>query len=159
MKPARALHLLGLMALVLTFPFAAFAQENTAVIKYRQDVMRSQGAHSAAIKEIITSKLPYGDQIAAHAKSLADTANMIAEIFPEGTDKGKTDAMPAIWNDMAKFKAGAEALNKAATKLVQVVSSGDMKAIDTQYKAVGKACGDCHKSFRKDKKDSYKEMK
>jgi cytochrome c556 len=157
MKPARTLHLLGALALVLTFPLAAVAQEG--VLKYRQDVMRSQGAHNAAIKEIITGKLPYNEQIAGHARSLADTATMLAEIFPEGTDKGKTDAKAEIWKDMAKFKTNADALHREATKLVQVVSTGDKQAIGAQFKAVGEACGDCHKAFRKDKKDSFKEMK
>ncbi|MGC6492162.1 MAG: cytochrome c, partial [Myxococcota bacterium] len=51
------------------------------------------------------------------------------------------------WSD---FEAAAGALSTAATALEEAGASGDMGSVKAAFGNVGKSCGGCHKSFRKD---------
>ena len=46
-------------------------------------------------------------------------------------------------------------LQEEGAKLADVASGGDMAAIGAQVKNLGKACGDCHKPFRKPKEERF----
>ena len=134
-----------------------FAAENAAgVIKYRQKVMGSQGAHIGGIAEILKNGLPYKAHIAGHARALSVSSKIIPDIFPKDTGDGKTDAKAAIWRDFDDFKAKARTLGREADKLEKIAQTGSMADIGAQLKMVGKSCGSCHKKFRKKKEDSYK---
>ncbi|TMG75602.1 MAG: cytochrome c, partial [Betaproteobacteria bacterium] len=60
----------------------------------------------------------------------------------------KTAALPAIWNEPAKFKEAQERLQSEVSRLVSVSKSGDEAAVKAQIGAVGKSCGGCHENFR-----------
>jgi cytochrome c556 len=49
---------------------------------------------------------------------------------------------------MAGFQKDANEMAEAADKLAQLAKAGDADAIATQIKAVGDACGACHKAYR-----------
>lgn len=144
------------LGMVLSLP--AFADNPAAVIVYRQKVMSGQAAHMGAIAIIVKKKLSLGSHVAGHARSIAFTAGLLKDIFPEGTGKGKTNALPKIWSDRDGFLKAAKKLQMEAEKLADVAASGDMGAIANQRKNVGKACGGCHKKFRqpKDKMNAWK---
>ena len=134
-----------------------FAAENAAgVIKYRQSVMRSHWGHLGGMFEILKNGLPYKGHIAGHARAVSESSKIIADIFPEGTADGKTDAKAVIWQEWDDFKAKARNMGKEAAKLEKIARSGSMADIGAQMKKVGKACGSCHKKFRKPKEESYK---
>ena len=134
-----------------------FAAENAAgVIKYRQSVMRSHWGHLGGMFEILKSKLPYKEHIAGHARALSESSKIIADIFPEGTADGKTDAKKVIWQELDDFKAKARTLGREAAKLEKIAQTGSMADIGAQMKKVGKTCSSCHKKFRKPKEESYK---
>jgi cytochrome c556 len=84
------------------------------------------------------------------------TSTVIEDAFEKEIAAGKTDAKPDIWQDWEKFVAATKKLSEESGQLAQVAQSGDMAAIGDQVKALGKACGDCHKPFRKPKEESYK---
>ena len=125
---------------------AADAPEN--VIKYRQNIMKSQLAHIGAIGAVVKGEVSYSGHVAAHARALQSTGSMLSDIFPEGSGAGKTRAKAEIWQDRAKFDAGIKAFQTAAGELVKIADSGDMAALGAGLKNVGKACGGCHKPFR-----------
>ena len=79
-------------------------------------------------------------------------------LFPAGTgpDKIKSRAKADIWQDWKKFEASAKKLSAETAKLVKIANGGDKKAVTAQFKAVGKACGGCHKPFRAKKKKKKK---
>src|SRR3546814_12323360 len=83
-----------------------------------------------------TEIYPYG-----HTLSLNDSL----PIFPQGSGEGKTDAKPEIWTDWAKFENAAAGVGAAAEKLALVAKSGDTGATADAMKALGGACGTCHK--------------
>ena len=128
---------------------ALAADESVNVIKYRQTVMKSTAAHITNIFSVLKGDTSFAGHIAANARAISDNAAMIPEIFPAGSGEGRTDALPSIWQDWAKFEAAAMALKTAADKLAVAADSGDMAAIGTVAGGVGKACGVCHDTFRK----------
>lgn len=149
-----ALVAIGL-ALVVT---GTQAQDDEAYVQHRQKVMQSVGGHMGAIGAIMKSKLPYTSNIAVHAQALQMTSTVIEDAFKKEVTEGKTDAKPDIWQDWDKFVAAAKAMGDESDKLAEVARTGDMDALDAQVKALGKACGDCHKPFRKPKEESYKQQ-
>ena len=132
------------------------AQDNAAgVIQYRQKVMGAVSGHMGGIGQILKHKLDYKAHIPQHASALADLAKLIPEVFPEGSGKGKTDALPKIWQDRSTFEKAARKLGDEASKLARVADGGNVGQIVAQVKKVGKACGGCHKKFRQPKKKRY----
>ena len=151
-KTARSVMLAGLFSAFLAFAPAQGADNPEAVIKYRQNVMKSQGGHLGAIFAVLKNQLSFQGHIADHAQGIHLTSQMIVGMFPEGSGSGKTQAKPEIWENWSKFKMAAEALQKESAALVTVAQSGDMQAIGKQAQALVKTCSGCHKHFRKRKK-------
>lgn len=129
----------------------AAADEPEDVIEYRQQVMKSQGAHITAIVAAVEGRVSFIDHIPAHAMAISVTAKMIPDIFPEGSGVGETRARPEIWQDWDKFTAAAEKLVQASAEMAEIAKGGDIGAIGAQLEEIGNACGGCHKPFRKKK--------
>ena len=143
---------IGAFAVAFAGVAAADAAEDPAnVIKYRQAIMRSHGTHLFPIAMVVKGEVPYTEHVAAHARAAHAVSLMLADVFPEGTDIGDTRAKPEIWQDWAKFEVAIKALQTATGELVRLAESGDMAAVGAQLEEVGKACGGCHKPFRKEK--------
>ncbi|MDH3604743.1 MAG: cytochrome c [Candidatus Tectomicrobia bacterium] len=147
--------MLGIICLALAVT-GALAQDDAAFLTHRQKVMQSIGGHMGAIGAIMKNKLPYEGTIAAHAQALQMTSTVIEDAFKKEITAGKTDAKPDIWQDWEKFTAAAKKMGEEAGQLAKVAQSGDMAAVGAQVKALGKACGECHKPFRKPKEERFK---
>lgn len=139
-------------AIVAAAGGAGAADDPANVIKYRRIVMGSMSNHISAIAGIVKGKVSYASHIAAHARAMHAMSNLLLDIFPEGSDIGKTRAKPEIWSQRAKFEDAVAAFRSESGKLALIADSGDMAAIGAQLKVVGKTCGGCHKPFRKKKK-------
>ncbi len=143
---------IGAFAAAFAGVAAAEAAEDPAnAIKYRQTVMGSIGAHIGAIAMVLKGEVSHTGHVAAHARALHAASLMIPDIFPPGSDVGETRAKPEIWQDWPKVEAGSKALQREAAELAKVAEGGDMAAVGAQLQNVGKACGGCHKPFRKEK--------
>lgn len=144
--------LTGAMVLVLGLGAQALAvDEPENVIKYRQKVMKANGAHIGAIVAVVKGEVGYVGHVAAHARSIHEMSKLLPELFPEGTSRDsypETRALPELWNDRAKFEAAVKDLQVQSTKLAEVAEGGDIAAIGAQLQNLGKACGSCHKPFR-----------
>jgi cytochrome c556 len=141
------------LALAIT---GASAQDDAAFLQHRQQVMESLGGHLGAIGAIMKNKLPYQGTIAAHAQAIQMTSTVIQDAFEKEITAGRTDAKPDIWQDWEKFVMAAKTMGEESGQLAKVARSGDMAAIGAQVKALGQACGECHKPFRKPKEERFK---
>lgn len=146
--------LVGMLGLVLMLT-SAQAQDDEHYLGYRQKVMKSMGASMGAIGDILKHKLPFAGHIGVHASDISRMSAVIAEAFEKEITEGRTDSKPDVWQDWDKFMAAAEALQEEGAKLAEVAGGGDMAAIGAQVKNLGKACGDCHKPFRKPKEERF----
>ena len=147
--------LVGMLGLVLMLT-SAQAQSDEHYLGYRQKVMKSIGASMGAIGDILKHKLPFAGHIAVHASDISRMSAVIAEAFEKEITEGRTDAKPEVWQDWDKFAAAAQGLEEQSARLADMAAAGDMAAIGAQVKEVGKACGSCHKPFRKPKEERFK---
>jgi cytochrome c556 len=70
------------------------------------------------------------------------------KMFPAGSDKGDTKALPTVWSDMPGFMAASKGADAAYDKLAAAAGSGDLAAVTAAFGETGKACGACHDKFR-----------
>ena len=123
----------------------AFAQAD--VIKARQENRKATGPEMRAIKAVIDAK---GDlkEIGPHAAKLKELELAFDKMFPAGSDKGETKALPTVWSDNAGFQKASANASAAYDKLAVAAGSGDMAAATAAFGDVGKACGACHTAYR-----------
>ena len=153
-RPTLTALLVGMLGLALMLT-GVQAQDDEHYLGYRQKVMKSMGASMGAIGDILKHKLPFAGHIGVHASDISRMSAVIAEAFEKEITEGRTDSKPDVWQDWDKFVGAAEALQEQGAKLAEVASGGDMAAIGAQVKNLGKACGDCHKPFRKPKEERF----
>ncbi|HWW62661.1 MAG TPA: cytochrome c [Thermoanaerobaculia bacterium] len=130
---------------------SASADDASSLVKYRQSVMKSMGAHMSAMSLVVKKQVSSRAQLAAHAEAIRGVSDGLAAFFPAGTDPSRvtTAALPAIWQRSAEFSAAAQKLQREAAKLAAFAKSGDARGFDAQFERVGAACNECHKQFRK----------
>jgi cytochrome c556 len=143
MKPLLAL-------LFVTAMSANAADDPASMVKYRQSVMKSMGAHMSAMSLVVKKQVGSRAQLAAHAEAIRGMSDGLAAFFPAGTgpERVKTSALPAIWQRSAEFTAAAQALQREAAALTTAAKAADTHAFDAQFARVSDACSGCHKQFR-----------
>jgi len=144
--------LFAAVCMIAGFSLVARAAEPEDIIKYRENVMKSQGAHLAAAAAIIQGKVDFKSQLREHTRALAASTKDIPVLFPKGSDFGETKALDAVWQKTAEFKKDAEHAHKMAVALDNAVAKGDTKSYPMHLKAMLDSCKECHKDFRKEEK-------
>src|SRR4029077_19716401 len=94
---------------------ATIALAQADVIKQRQDNRKEVAATMRAIKGVIDAK---GDvkTIVPQAAKLKTLEAAFIKLFPAGSDKGDTKALPTVWSDMAGFQAASKNADAAFDK-------------------------------------------
>jgi cytochrome c556 len=129
---------------------AAFAQQKPEVmVKQRQAVMTLQGKYFGPMAGMAQGKVPYNADVVKRNSAFLDNLSRMAwDGFDPSTKDVKSAALPAVYEQQAKFKEAASRLENEAHKLYEVAQGGDEAAVKAQIGAVGKSCGACHESFR-----------
>jgi len=144
----------GSLFLLLGASITVLAQSQPEeIIKYRRNVMKSNGAHAGAASAILQGKVDYKNQLADHAKALENINKDIPSIFPKGSESGDTKALPAIWSDRAGFEKRAGDAKEKSAEFAKAAMTGDIQAAAAKFKELSDACKACHKDFRKEEKD------
>ncbi len=146
-SPTRVL----LIATALTAAVTATAAEPEDIIKYRQRVMSSQGAHMGALFLILQGRVEYRNDVGYHADALAHSLTNLTALFPEGSDFGDTEALPAVWEKRAAFEKVAADAQAAGAQLKEAGAGGDMAALGAAFDGVAKQCKACHDDFREER--------
>ena len=120
------------------------------LVKQRQSAMTLIGKYWGPIAGMASGKVsPYNaDVVSRNATYLENLAQMPWDGFHESTKGEKGRALPALWEQKAKFDELAQRLQTETIKLGQVARAKDEAGVKQQYAAVGKVCGACHESFR-----------
>src|SRR5262245_57171096 len=86
---------------------ATIALAQADVIKQRQENRKETAATMRAIKGVIDAK---GDvkAIVPQAAKLKTLETAFVKMFPAGSDKGETKALPTVWSDSAGFAAASK---------------------------------------------------
>ena len=123
------------------------------VLKEREDNFEAIGDAFKAVRGELEKDTPDFTLIAAKANDINARAQKIEGHFPAGTstaDGLKTEALPAIWEKPAEFKAAAQKLIDESAKLATLAAEGDKAAVSAQAMAMGASCKGCHDNFRLD---------
>src|SRR3954452_23550229 len=143
---------LSTAAISLGLASLAAAQQEGAkgVVAIRQATMDANAKHMNAIKAILTQDPQLIKLVAFHAQAIAEAAEYVPEMFPDGSTQQPTAALPVIWQKPDQFKQAAEQAHGLATKLAESSQGGDVQATLVAFAALGKeGCGGCHETFRK----------
>lgn len=141
---------LGMLTLLGTVAHAENDPED--IIKYRQNVMKANGAHAAAAGAIIQGKVGYKKDLADHAKALAAINRDVAALFPKGSDFGDTKALDSVWSKRADFEKRAKDAQAKSAAFAKTVAAGDTKNYGPKLKELADSCKACHKDYRKEEK-------
>ena len=133
----------------MAIPAGAQFRKPDHAIKYRQSVMFTMEHHLyLRLGSMVNGRAPFD------AKAAVDNADLIVTLsrlpwiaFQPGTDKGDTDAKPAVWTEQAKFKDLGEKMQLEATKLAAAARTGDIELLKTAFRATTSSCKSCHDSF------------
>ena len=122
------------------------------IVMQRMMSMKSMGEGMKELAAMVTGKTPYD---ATKTKTIATTikehAVGIPKQFPKGSNKGKSESLPAIWKDWNSFEGHADNLAGLADKLAGSADSGKTVALGL-FAQMGKTCSGCHQDYRKKKK-------
>jgi len=130
---------------------AVAESEPEDIIKYRQNVMKANGAHMAAAGAILQGKVAYKNDLTYHAKALQAINSNIPALFPAGSDFGDTKALDSAWSKRADFEKRAKDTKTKADAFAKA-AGGDPKAALGKFKELSDSCKACHKDFRKEEK-------
>lgn len=138
------------LALGAGYALTVFSQVKPDVlVKQRQAAMTLFGKYFGPLGGMVQGKVPYnGDVVTRNAGYLDVLSKMPWDGFQASTVNEKSQALPAVYADDAKFKKAAEEMQASVAKLVSVSKGGDEAATKAAIGTVGKTCGACHDSFR-----------
>ena len=122
----------------------------TGIVKKRMDAMSDIGDQMKTIASMLKGEKQFdAGSLAASATTIADHARKIPHLFPEGSLKKPSEALPAVWLRWEDFaKLGSTMQSSAASLAEAAKSARNVEDIKGQIIAVGKSCKACHKDFR-----------
>lgn len=119
------------------------------LVKQRQAAMTLIGKYFGPLGAMAQGKAPYDAAVAQRNSGYLEAlSHMPWDGFNASTKdtSEKTRALPAIWENEAKFKEGQDRLMGAITKMA--AASKDEAGFKAAAGEVAKACGACHENFR-----------
>ena len=123
----------------------AFAQGDP--IAERRAGLKRMGEHMQAMKAVVDSRGPV-QPLAATVDDMIAWYRTMPQRFPDGSDRGDTKALPAIWTEREKFETINGNMVYQLQSLRAVAASGDQAAFATAYAQTGQTCGTCHRPYR-----------
>ena len=150
LKPVR----LTMLAYLVSATLALAHEGATGVVKERMDLMKRQQKDMKLIGDMAKGKTPFDAAKAAEAaRDISLTAKKIHELFPEGSEGGKSEALPSIWKDWDRFAGNAYDLESVADDLASSLDDGAAQDWKATFQKVTDACKSCHQDFRAENKE------
>jgi cytochrome c556 len=120
----------------------------TDPIAARKALMKANGEQNKIATGMLDGKQPF--DLAAAKKvfaTFAEAGTKGPALFPPGSDKGDTAALPAIWEKKADFDAIFAKLAKDSQ--AGAAATTDLASFKAQIGTARANCGACHKVYRK----------
>jgi cytochrome c556 len=130
---------------LLTTLSAVFADDDP--IKARKDLMDANGDATKPIVPILKGAAPFDLAIVQTAlKAYINAADKGPALFPPGSNKGKTHALPAIWANKSDFEARFAKLGADSKAALAAIK--DEASFKANFPPIFKDCGGCHETYR-----------
>jgi len=126
------------------------AQSAQDLQKARHDHYHELGDAFKTVRDQTRAGTPDMAKIKAAAQVINEASIDQGRWFPAGTgpEAGKTRALAEIWKRPEDFKAAQKLFGDAAPKLLAAANASDLRAVKSTYGELGKACKNCHDTFR-----------
>lgn len=121
------------------------------IYKVRHDEYHKLGDAFKTLRDQTSAGTPDAAAIQSAAKVVNDASVNQFKWFPAGSGPetgAKTRAKAEIWSKPQDFEAAQKLFAQQATKLNAAASASDVAAVRAQFGEVGKACKNCHETFR-----------
>lgn len=147
---------IGLMGTLLSIginTIANAAENKTAdAIEYRQAAFEVLAWNFGPMGAMVKGKIPFeAKTFAERAANVAFLSKMPLEGFIPGSEQGKTDAKPIIWQEWDDFKAKMGQLQEKSAKLAEVAKTATkVEEVANQFGETAKVCKGCHEKYRED---------
>jgi cytochrome c556 len=89
-----------------------------------------------------------GDEAIAAAQTLVTNFTNFPALFAEGTEGGKSKALPAVWENWDTFVGIFAKARTQAVAALTAAQAGDMAGYQAALQPIGQFCGECHQQFR-----------
>ena len=132
---------------VLAMGAATMALAQGDVIAARRAGLKRMGDFMTAMKPVADAHAP-GTQFVGTIEEMIAFYQGLPARFPVGSGTGDTKALPTIWSDPVGFNAAAAGVVEKLQALRVAAAGGDGAAFEAAWKAVGPACGTCHRTYR-----------
>ena len=133
--------------LMILFVSVSTNADGRAEYKYREGVMQAIRGQIASIGAIARGQV-YQENLAMHARAMSDLARVLPDVFPEGSDVGKSEALPAVWSDPEGFSIQTDLFIEVTRAFLEAVkNNGDVSGT---LRRVQRSCKSCHDGFRED---------
>lgn len=140
---------LCVLALGATLAGAALAHSNVrnAAVKLRMDSMEDIGAAMKTLGDMARGKRGFDADAANGALGIvARESARMPDLFRAPETDPTSEALPAIWQDFARFEARAQDMQTTAAALQGTIrDTGDLSPA---LQRLGGACKACHTDFR-----------
>jgi cytochrome c556 len=135
---------------LLALPSIASAQ-NLDVIKERKKNFQAMGDAAKPTGEMLKGEADFDIAAVKNAiKVFQEKAALQPKLFPDDSKQGgKTEALPAIWENKADFEERFVKLAEAAKAADASIT--DVDTFEAEWPKVMGNCGGCHKKYRKPK--------
>ena len=138
-------------ALAASCAFSAQAFAAADPVQERQAIFKEYKKTFGAMGDMVKGKTAY-DQ-AAFAKlavKMEQLSKQPWQHFPAGSDKGKSEAQPAVWTKTAEFKKEIDTFEGRAAELAKAAAAAKTVAdVKPAFGAAGQSCKSCHDGFKK----------
>lgn len=117
-------------------------------IAQRQALMKNNQEQLRALTGMDRGQGPFNAAAAQAAlQRIEQNARQVPSLFPAGSQQGKTDALPVIWERKADFDARAAKLEQDAKAAQAGIT--DQASLQGAVQRVGQNCGGCHETYRR----------
>jgi cytochrome c556 len=132
---------------ILGITTVVFAQSGDPIAE-RKALMKSTAAAAGNAGKMLKGEMPYEKATAdAALKQLSETAAKAPALFPAGSDKGDTRALPKIWENKADFDAKFAKMGQDVAAAQS--KTGSLDEFRAAFGPVGQNCAGCHQDYRR----------
>lgn len=138
-------------ALVLGAMSGACVAGVPQIVHARQDHFKTLGRTFKSLRDQIGRSRPNWNLVADDANRIERLAAALPSWFPAGSGEGsgvRTRASATIWSQPRVFARAARKLLTRAQAVHRAAAGRDLGALRVRTRALGQACGSCHRRFR-----------
>lgn len=144
----------AVLAMAGTAMLATASANSTTAIEVRKEGFKAFKKEMGGIKKIVEAgSAERQADLLKHALALEAASKKqwesVEAHFASGTDKGNTDALPAIWEKPEDFKAAIKKNAEAVSNFVNAARASDVEGWKKAFGSVGGSCKNCHDQFKK----------